>query len=142
MLGAILPAMTILFIDDDPDDIELFCEAVDYLNASEFFYRKYERMRCLTSPNCSAALALLKQLDELPKYIFMDINMPVMDGRECLQALKSNPVFSAVSVIMLSTTLREKDVQEFQAMGAIDCIVKPSGFNALVKVLAKYVYNI
>lgn len=134
--------MTILFIDDDPDDTEVFCEAVEYLNSSEFLFGKHERIKCFTSPNCSKALALLKQLDELPKYIFLDINMPMMDGKDCLRALKLEPAFSAISVIMLSTTLRPKDVRQFQEMGAIDSIVKPGGFNELIKVLAKYVYDV
>lgn len=46
--------------------------------------------------------------------------MPMMDGKDCLQPLKSNPAFSTISAITLSTTLREKDVGEFHAMGAID----------------------
>lgn len=134
--------MTILFIDDDSDDTELFCEAVNYLASSDFLARMPEPIKCVSCNHSYTAVELLKNLEELPAYIFLDINMPVMDGKECLIKLKSDPISSNVPVIMLSTTLRSGDVQKFKALGAVDCIIKPSGFNEVIKILSKYVYNL
>lgn len=134
--------MTILFVDDDNDDTELFCEAVDYLNKSDFIAGRKNDINCLIAKNGRDAIDLLSNLHELPNYIFMDINMPLMGGKDCLKDLKNTPRFSKIPVIMLSTTLHETDLQNFKAIGAADCIVKPSGFKSLVKVLAKYVYNL
>lgn len=134
--------MTILFVDDDNDDTELFCEVIDYLNKSDFIAGRRHDITCLIAKNGREALDLLSNLRELPNYIFLDINMPLMGGKECLKHLKNTPRLSKIPVIMLSTTLHETDLQDVKAMGAEDCIIKPSGFKDLVKILAKYVYNL
>jgi CheY-like chemotaxis protein len=132
--------MTILFIDDDQDDTDLFCEAIAYLNNSEFVYGDKQLIHCTAVNNGCQAIDLLDTLQELPDYIFLDINMPVMGGRECLSHLKSNHKFAKIPIIMLSTACRPDDATEFKELGASDCIIKPRGFNELVKIFAKYVY--
>jgi CheY-like chemotaxis protein len=132
--------MTILFIDDDQDDTDLFCEAIAYLNSSEFVYADKQLIHCVAVNNGCQAINVLDTLQELPDYIFLDINMPVMGGRECLSQLKSNPKFAKIPIIMLSTAFRPDDAKEFRGLGASDCIIKPRGFNELVKIFAKYVY--
>ena len=67
--------------------------------------------------------------------------MPVMGGKECLRYFKSNPSYSQIPIVMLSTTCNEKDTGEFKALGAIDCIKKPNGFNDLVQILSKFVFE-
>jgi CheY-like chemotaxis protein len=133
--------MTIVFIDDDSDDTELFCEAVAYLNSSEFISGKKEPIECIPVNNGAKALTLLPTLAEVPAYIFLDINMPVMGGRETLAHLKKDPKFAQIPVIMFSTAFRGNDASEFKTLGAYACIAKPSGFKELVKVLSKYVYE-
>jgi CheY-like chemotaxis protein len=64
-----------------------------------------------------------------------------MGGLRCLQSVKSDTRLAEIPVIMLSTTMRKSDEDEFKSLGASDCVVKPSGFNDLVKVLSKYVYK-
>ncbi|MBT1699546.1 response regulator [Fulvivirgaceae bacterium PWU4] len=132
--------MTILFIDDDPDDRELFCEAAAYLNETELISISHNTINCLTATNGSVAIKLIQNLETPPALIFMDINMPIMGGEECLQLLKSSERYSGIPVIMLSTTCTEEQVRALKSMGAVDCIVKPTSFNALVKALSKYVY--
>jgi CheY-like chemotaxis protein len=132
--------MTILFIDDDQDDTDLFCEAIAYLNSSEFVYADKQLIHCIAVNNGCQAIDLLDTLQELPDYIFLDINMPLMGGRECLSHLKHNPKFANIPVIMLSTACMPEDVIELKRLGASDCINKPRGFNELVKIFAKYVY--
>ena len=133
--------MTILFIDDDTDDTDLFCEAVAFLNKSEFISSNKETIDCVAVNNGCKAIDLLNTLDELPDFIFLDINMPVMGGKECLKFLKANSRFSKIPVTMLSTAFHADDATEFRALGASECIIKPAGFNELVKVLSKYVYK-
>ena len=72
--------MTILFIDDDADDTEMFCEAVVYLNDSDFVAAKKEELVCLTLSDGRKAINFLTGLRELPDNIFLDINMPIMGG--------------------------------------------------------------
>ena len=133
--------MTILFIDDDPDDTEMFCEAVVYLNDSDFVAAKKEELVCLTLSDGCKAINFLTGLRELPDYIFLDINMPIMGGRDCLSFLKTHGKFSRIPVIIFSTYFDEKMSSEFKKLGAEDCIHKPSEFNTLVKILSKYIYK-
>jgi CheY-like chemotaxis protein len=133
--------MTVLFIDDDPDDTELFCEAIEYLNSTSIKTGRTEQINCVTANNGCQGVELLNRLDGLPTYIFLDVNMPIMGGKECLKHLKSNSTFTHIPVIMLSTTLRMSDIEEFKLLGATDCIVKPSGFDALVKSLSNFLYD-
>lgn len=133
--------MTLLFIDDDPDDTGLYCEAVAYLNSSEFIYSEKVTINCLTAINGEKALALLSTLHELPEYIFLDVNMPVMGGKECLEHLKANSRYAHIPTTILSTALSPADIDRFKALGAANCIIKPSGFGNLVKILSRYVYS-
>ena len=71
--------MTILYIDDDIEDIEIFQDALLDVDPS---------IQLLTARNGRDALALLGTADLLPNYIVLDINMPGMDGRSCLQEIR------------------------------------------------------
>ena len=133
--------MIILFVDDDPEDAELFCEAVRYLNSSEFLSSDKVNITCLTASDGRKAVDMLSSLNALPDYIFLDINMPLMDGKKCLAFLKGDARFSQIPVIMLSTAFRNNETSELMALGASDCIVKPTQFNSLVKILSKYIYH-
>lgn len=133
--------MIILFIDDDADDTELFCEAVVYLNSVELFKDTKENIECLSANDGCHAIELLPKLSAKPDLIFLDINMPSMGGKDCLKYLKQNEVYRDIPVIMFSTMIRNEDFEEFKSLGAIDCLKKPNGFTDLVKVLSKYVYK-
>lgn len=133
--------MNILFIDDDVDDTALFCEAVDYLNKSEILTANRIKINCTTANNGCTAIEHLPALDKFPDLIYLDVNMPVMGGKECLAYLKQGE-YSSVPVVMLSTALMPHQVSEFKALGAVDCLIKPNSFNELVKVLSKHIYKI
>jgi CheY-like chemotaxis protein len=132
--------MSILFVDDDPDDTDLFCEAVAYINNSDFVYEK-NSVQCMAVNNGNQAIDVLTTLTELPDYIFLDINMPLMNGEECLKHIRANARFSNIPVIMFSTAFNKRASTDLMALGASDCILKPNGFNALVKVLSNYIYK-
>ena len=73
--------MIILCIDNDPEDIEFFCDAVKAVDPS---------IVTLSAMNGQEALDLLNSLavEELPSYIFLDINMPQMNGKETLEQIR------------------------------------------------------
>jgi CheY-like chemotaxis protein len=69
-----------LIIDDDPDDVSIFCEAVGEV---------YPESICMTADNGSDGLAMLRESDsKTPHIIFLDLNMPKMDGKGCCDGLK------------------------------------------------------
>lgn len=114
--------MTVLCIDDDPDDLEILSDAIKIVDSS---------IICLTVFRSEDALRLLTSDIELPDYIFLDINMPVMNGLECLRLIKSNDDLKAIEVIMLSTAFRPNDEEEFMQWG-VRYFKKPNEFDALV----------
>lgn len=74
--------MLVLFVDDDREDYETFCEALRYCNS---------KAKCLYSIDGEKALSLLNRLTVKPGYIFLDVNMPKMGGKECLTKIKADP---------------------------------------------------
>lgn len=132
--------MKILFIDDDPDDTDLFCEVVAFLNETELVSIQHRTIECLTANSGCAAVEILRRLEAPPDLIFMDINMPMMSGKECLQHLKHLEKYAKIPIVMLSTTCTDDQIKELKMLGAVDCITKPTSFNGLVKLLSKHVY--
>lgn len=61
-----------------------------------------------------------------PQLILLDLNMPRMDGRSALRALRENPLTKCIPVIILSTSSSEADVFKCYADGANAFITKPN----------------
>lgn len=112
--------MLLLCIDDDPDDLDLFCEAVRAINAT---------YRCEVAENGAVALAMLDNLR--PDLIFLDINMPVLDGKETLQQIRKDSRFAAIPVCIYSTTASPREIDTFRQLGADEWLTKPTSFDAL-----------
>lgn len=70
-----------------------------------------------------------------PDYIFLDMNMPMMNGKECLQELGKVIHRGLTKIIILSTSDMVEDVQESMALGARLFLTKPDSFDALCKIL-------
>jgi CheY-like chemotaxis protein len=117
--------MSILYVDDDFEDIEIFHEAVKVVDAS---------LQCLTANSGSEALVFLNSCDRLPDHIVLDINMPGMDGKQCLQEIRSDEKFDAVNIIIYSTNSFPTDIQEIESLGA-RFIKKANSFNDLCQMI-------
>lgn len=111
--------MTILVVDDDPDDIEFFKEAITEIN---------NQAKCISAINGIEALKLLDNGEAHPHCIFLDLNMPKMDGKQCLQLLKSSPVYQHIPVIIYSTSRRKEDIDQVMQIGATAFVNKPTTF--------------
>jgi DNA-binding response OmpR family regulator len=75
--------------------------------------------------------------DNLPgcHIIFLDLNMPKMNGKQFLAAIKQNKVLSKIPIVIFTTSQREKDSVETINMGASYFLTKPSSFGELCKQL-------
>ena len=124
---------TFLLADDDLDDIILFCEALREVDPS---------IHCHTVNDGAAALELLDELPNLPDLIFLDINMPRMNGWECLAKLKESEKYGTIPVLMYSTSTLEKDANMALDLGALCFFSKPHQFNELRKVLEVIASNL
>lgn len=126
----------ILIIEDSPEDLEVtirslrvaglqnpisYCsngdEALDYL------YRRgvYREL----------------QMEWLPGFILLDLNMPGSDGREFLEELKKDPSLKLIPIVVLTTSADERDVQDCYARGANSYIQKPLDFEGFIQAMRR-----
>lgn len=119
--------MIILNVDDDEEDIEIFCDAVREIDAS---------IICLVAKSAEEALKILNSDLDLPEYIFLDINMPKVDGNTCLAEIKKDRRLSKIPIIMYSTHTRRSDIETYKALNA-SFLVKQNSFYELVTELKK-----
>ncbi len=119
---------TLLLVDDDADDTELFSEALKEVDASvKFCY----------APNGIIAMEKVNELGS-SSIIFLDINMPEMGGLECLSLLKKMELVKDIPVLMFTTSSSKQDVKAASDLGALCFVTKPDKFQHL-KIIIKTV---
>jgi CheY-like chemotaxis protein len=124
------PKKIFMLADDDKDDRLLFSMAVKDCCPG---------IDCYLVSNGEKAIDILKdQSKPFPSVLFLDINMPVMGGWECLDAIKKDPELKNLRVIMYSTSSHEKDISTAITKGAECFCVKPDDIENLKK-LVKFV---
>jgi len=119
-----------LMIDDDADDHEIFELALQQVDAS---------IACDFVHDGVAALAKLSSGEiAKPDYIFLDLNMPRMSGRQVLLELKKFDELKDIPVVVCSTSSETVFEKEAKELGAVAYIVKPSSLRELVKNLKEF----
>lgn len=115
--------------DDDEDDRMLFVEALGELP-----------LRCDVR-YFTDGIHLMAQLmimeNQIPDIVFLDINMPLMCGMECLHKIRQTERILALPVIIYSTSFEKNEVEQYQLMGASGYLQKPTSFNQLKTLLYK-----
>jgi CheY-like chemotaxis protein len=127
-----LKAKNILLVDDDSDDRELFLEAVGEIDPA---------IRCSTAENGEKALQLLRLMEPLPDFIFLDLNMPCVDGRECLARIKMADRLRNIPVVIYSTSASPKDIIDTRELGAFCFSTKPASYRGLKKVIEDILFG-
>lgn len=119
---------TLYLLDDDSDDLDFFCEAVSVIDPE---------IICVRSSDSDAALRAFKASDvPVPDIIFLDLNMPVVDGREFLAGIKALKPYAHVPVIIYSTSSHHRDIDETMQLGASGFVTKPYSLERLVEALS------
>jgi CheY-like chemotaxis protein len=116
----------IILIDDDEDDREIFLTALSRIE------------RPVTCHAFDSARTVLDQLIEKKVHtdlIFLDLNMPVMNGQQFLIEIKKHEELKKIPIIIFSTTSHLPTIQLMKELGAMDFITKPEEFTVLVKTL-------
>ena len=120
--------MNCFLIDDDIDDQELFLMALEKVDRN---------IKCTIANDGIHALEILKgNGNYVPDYIFLDVNMPRMNGLQTLAEIKKIPALRATDVIMFSTSSDRSIIESSKALGASNFQVKPAGLTALVIALS------
>ena len=116
-------AIEFLLVDDDEDDSDLIVEVIKEIDASVHYTYAME------GPE---ALALLEK-EYMPHIIFLDINMPGMNGWQCLTKLKANERTKHIPVIMYSTSSYPHEIAKAFELGALAFFTKPNHYALLKK---------
>ncbi|WP_417370436.1 response regulator [Gelidibacter japonicus] len=121
----------VVLADDDEDDRLLFTEAFEEL--------KMQTKVDLYKDGVDLMNALNQSDSKLPNILFLDLNMPMKSGIECLKEIKSNPRFKDIAIAIYSTSASEEDIEDTFVSGANVYIKKPNDFNILKKILSDVV---
>lgn len=123
--------MSIILVDDDQEDRELFSEAISEI---------VETVNLKTFNDGSEIIEYFKIKDNranLPSILFLDINMPLVNGLEALQILRTELKMNDLSIAMYSTSSLEVNIEEALILGANVYITKPTSYEKLKHVLYK-----
>src|SRR2546430_10566589 len=125
---------TILLVDDSENDIFLMRRA----------FKKAEFNTLLQEVhNGEQAIAYLqgegissdRNAHPLPSVMLLDLNMPMKNGFDVLRFARSQPAFRRLSIIILTASMREEDVEQAYDLGASSYLVKPSTMDALADMI-------
>ena len=124
---------TIMIIDDDEDDRDFFCLAVRKVNRN---------IQVLCTKSGDEALDLLNNKEAvLPDYIFLDLRMPKMDGKQTLVELRKLEKLTSTPIVIYSTTRSNQEETEVKQLGAQYFLTKPYRFNDLVERISSYIHQ-
>jgi CheY-like chemotaxis protein len=113
---------TILLIDDDEDDQLIFTDAINAVNSE---------ITCVTANNGMDAYLQLEKSSPTPSLIFLDLNMPVMNGFEFLGRLKKSDRLKNIPVVIYTTSDSPLDKKNTLDAGAVLFFTKTADFKLL-----------
>ena len=120
-------------VDDDADDRDIFTMALGCIG---------NKTKCVTAKNGEEALELLRKNQEfIPDFIFLDINMPCVNGKECLVEMKKMEWLKKVPIYIYSTSLTNIDRTETLNLGADDYFIKPYSVSRLIDIISKIIFK-
>jgi len=119
-----------MIVDDDEDDRELFCEAVSLIS---------DDLKCVDAHDGEYALQYLRDQERvMPRFIFLDLNMPRLNGAQCLAEIKKIEHLKEIPVIIYSTSNHQLDKQQTKELGASGFVHKHTDFQMLCAELKKW----
>ena len=110
----------VFLVEDDIDDQLFFTEALSEIKHAVLLDIAYDGQE---------ALEKLEKIFFLPDLIFMDINMPGMNGIQCLEEIVKKPVLKEIPIIIISTSTQQVAIA--QSLGAKAFIKKPNNVEIL-----------
>ena len=114
--------VTILLVDDDPDCRQLIRDAIEQGKLDNPVYEVCSGEEALAFLNRQGQFANAPR----PGLIYLDIEMPGMDGLETLRQIKSDPALRDIPVVMMTGVCEEAQMQQAAALGANSYTLKPA----------------
>jgi len=112
----------IFLAEDDKEDQEIFTTVLKEIDQS---------IVCEIAENGRDALVRLRKRTDLPDIIFLDLNMPLMNGFECLSKLKNEKKLSGLPVVIFTTSNNPQEAQATHQLGANVFLSKPPTMSEL-----------
>jgi CheY-like chemotaxis protein len=121
----------ILLVEDDPGDVVMTREAFTD-------YKVHNQLHVVDDG--AEAMAFLRNEGVYaerprPDLVLLDLNLPKMDGREVLEAIKSDPELASIPVVVLTTSENEDDVLRSYSLHANAYVTKPVDFERFIEVV-------
>jgi CheY-like chemotaxis protein len=121
----------VLLVEDDPGDVLMTREAFED-------YKVANRLHVVQDG--ADAMAFLRREGDFsgaprPDLVLLDLNLPRMDGREVLQAIKSDAELASIPVVVLTTSEAEEDVLRSYSLHANAYVTKPVDFERFIEVV-------
>lgn len=114
---------TIFYLDDDSDDLYFFKNAASSLGHKIMVFHCGDEM-----------LKTLRASSEKPQIIFLDVQMPILNGEEILNILKKSHLYKQIPVVMISSFYPKKLVRKLMEAGA-DYLIKKGSVSDLKNTL-------
>lgn len=115
-------------MDDDEDDKQLFIESVKEVD---------ENINCVTASDGQEAIIFLKdEHNTLPDYIFLDLRMPRINGKQCLEEIRKDKRLRNIPVFIYTTSKNVQDSIDLKKMGAVHFITKPENPTEIYYILS------
>lgn len=118
----------VLCVDDDLDDRLVLCEAIRDIDPS---------LKVVEAKNGVEANQFLQQAKatgNFPCLVILDINMPLMDGKETLKRIKKDEILRTLPIVFFTTSSNPRD-QSFSAEYGVEFVTKPSSYHSIVSTI-------
>jgi len=119
----------VILVDDDIDDRDMFAEAFEDLKV---------KAELLLFEDAQKFIEYLAKIERhLPTYVFLDLNMPVLSGMDCLKMLREKLEINDIFITIYSTSSSQHDIETAYLNGANGYLKKPTSFHELKDLIRK-----
>jgi DNA-binding NtrC family response regulator len=118
-----MAAQSLFLIDDDSDDKEIFIAALSEIDPS---------VKCDTASNGREAIEKLTGNEIDADLVLLDLNMPLMNGKEFLAEVRKRGLLKKTPVVVFTTSSDPVTMDEVKKLGAYDFITKPDSYEKLL----------
>ena len=126
--------LSLFLADDDLDYRTLFLEALDRLGI---------RAQIRTFDNGVDLMADLLDLNtDLPDILYLDLNMPLMTGEECLYDIRNEQTLAEIPIVIYSGYYDDRNIEMLREKGADRFLQKPTSFTALQELIERSILSI
>ena len=110
-----MKSITCLLIDDDAEEAEIFHYALEELNRP---------VKCITARSGTEAITILGNKQLTIDCVFLDMNMPRMNGFETLRQLRKLPALKDVPIVLYSSSFLDEQKNVLRTLGASGFLIK------------------